>query len=84
MKNRDCWNRAVLATVITAGCGIASAQGAIEILKEEPANLALRKGQVVYVDDGKCPAGEIKKLTGGNQAAGVKRQVECVKRPEGR
>ncbi|RYF31869.1 MAG: hypothetical protein EOO26_12690 [Comamonadaceae bacterium] len=55
-----------------------------EPLKEEPANLSLRKGQVVYVDDGKCPAGEIKRITGGNQAAGVKRQVECVKRPEGR
>ena len=63
---------------------VASAQQANEILKEEPANLARRKGQVVYVDDGKCPAGEIKKITGGNQAAGVKRQVECVKRPEGR
>lgn len=69
-----------LLTVTT----VASAQQAAEILKEEPANLALRKGQVVYVDDGKCPAGEIRKITGGNQAAGVKRQVECVKRPEGR
>lgn len=69
-----------LLTVTT----VASAQQASEILKEEPANLALRKGQVVYVDDGKCPAGEIRKITGGNQAAGVKRQVECVKRPEGR
>ncbi|RZI94657.1 MAG: hypothetical protein EOP78_08430 [Variovorax sp.] len=69
-----------LLTVTT----IASAQQANEILKVEPANLALRKGQVVYVDDGKCPAGEIRKITGGNQSAGVKRQVECVKRPEGR
>jgi hypothetical protein len=61
-----------------------AAAHAQEILKELPANLSLRKGQVVYVDNGKCPAGEVLKITGGHAAAGVPRQTECVKRPEGR
>ena len=52
------------------------------ILKEEPAKGVLRVGEVVYVDDGSCPAGEVKKITGGNQKAGKTRLVECVKRPE--
>ena len=53
------------------------------VLKEMPAKGVLRLGEVIYVDDGKCPAGEVTKITGGNQKAGVARQVECVKRPEG-
>ncbi len=53
------------------------------VLKEMPAKGVLRLGEVIYVDDGKCPAGELTKITGGNQKAGVARQVECVKRPEG-
>lgn len=53
------------------------------VLKEMPAKGALRLGEVIYVDDGKCPAGEVTKITGGNQKAGVARQVECVRRPEG-
>ena len=53
------------------------------MLKEEPAKGVLRVGEVVYVDDGSCPAGEVKKITGGNQKAGKTRLVECVKRPEG-
>ena len=53
------------------------------ILKEEPAKGVLRGGEVVYVDDGSCPPGEVKKITGGNQKAGKTRQAECVKRPDG-
>ncbi|RYY92147.1 MAG: hypothetical protein EOO24_29720 [Comamonadaceae bacterium] len=53
------------------------------VLKEEPAKGVLRVGEVVYVDDGSCPAGELKKIVGGSQQAGRRRQAECVKRPEG-
>ncbi|RYF42531.1 MAG: hypothetical protein EOO27_45115 [Comamonadaceae bacterium] len=63
---------------------VSAAAHAEEVLKELPANLSLRKGQVVYVDNGKCPAGEVLKITGGHASAGVPRQTECVKRPEGR
>ena len=61
----------------------ATALAAPTVLKEAPAKGVLRVGEVVYVDDGSCPAGELKKITGGNQQAGKTRLVECVKRPEG-
>lgn len=60
-----------------------AAPTAAVLLKEMPAKGALSLGEVIYVDEGKCAAGEITKITGGNQKAGVARQVGCVKRPEG-
>ena len=71
-----------LAPVI-ALCAAATVCAAPAMLKEEPAKGVLRVGEVVFVDDGSCPAGEVKKITGGNQKAGKTRLVECVKRPEG-
>lgn len=49
------------------------------ILLAERRNCPLDRGP--YVDDGRCPAGEVKKITRGNQKTGFARQVECVKRP---
>lgn len=37
----------------------------LTVLKKEPAVGHLRSGEQVLVDDGGCPAGEIKELTGG-------------------
>jgi len=72
-------------TLLLAGFSLAAAAAytAPVVLKEMPAKGVLRLGEVIYVDDGKCPVGEVKKITGGNQKTGVGRQVECVKRPEG-
>lgn len=65
-------------------CGAASAVAApVEVLKTMPAQGSVRQGDVVYVDDGRCPTGQVKKIIGGNQKTGVARQVECVKRPQG-
>lgn len=58
-----------------------TAPSPVEVLKEMPPKGSVAQGDVVYVDDGRCPAGEVKKITGGNQKTGVTRQVECVKRP---
>lgn len=46
-----------------------------EVLKKEPPMGALREGQIVLVDDGSCPAGQIKQVTGGNhvKVGGTKR-----------
>ncbi|MDM0013572.1 hypothetical protein QTH87_14120 [Variovorax sp. J22P168] len=79
---------ALLALVACAGTCLAaetaSAPGAaVQILKEAPAKGSVRRGEIVHVDDGSCPAGQVKKITGGNQMTGMSRQVECVKRPEG-
>ena len=72
------------AVLLLAGLSLTAAAGPTGpvVLKEMPAKGVLRLGEVFYVDDGKCPAGEVTKIVGGNQKAGVARQVECVKRPE--
>jgi hypothetical protein len=57
-------------------------QAKVEFLKEEPPKDALRYLEVVYVDDGTCPAGEVKEITGGNSKRSIPRKVRCVKRPE--
>ena len=56
-----------------------------ETVKKEPPMGALKPGQVVMVDDGRCPAGQVMRVTGGDHVkAGGKRQVErqrtCVKK----
>ncbi len=71
----------VCAAVVTAITGQAFAA----VLKKEPPMGALREGQVVMVDDGSCPAGQIKEVTGGNHvlAGGFKHVVRtrrCIPR----
>jgi hypothetical protein len=75
--NRYAISFAVLVLAVTA----ASA----EILKREPPMGALREGQVVLVDDGTCPNGQIKRVVGGNhvKVGGTKKIVRtysCVAR----
>jgi len=48
--------------VLLMGLATASA----EVLKREPPMGKLMPGQIVYVDDGSCPKGQIKKVTGGD------------------
>ena len=41
----------------------------------------LRLGQRIYVDDGSCPTGQIKEITGTNlTTAGITRTKKCVPR----
>lgn len=43
--------------------------------------VTLRLGQRILVDDGSCPAGQIKEMTGATlSAAGVVRRVICISR----
>ena len=56
-----------------------------EIVKKEPPMGAMREGQVLLVDDGSCPAGQIKRVVGGNhtKVGGTKQIVRtssCVPR----
>jgi len=69
----------VLAAIAVPGQSLA------EMLKREPPMGALREGQVVLVDDGSCPAGQVKQVTGGNHvlAGGYKHIVrtrKCIPR----
>lgn len=56
-------------------------QTTVEYLKEEPPKGSVPYRKVVYVDDGTCPKGEVKEITGGNQTKSIPRKVRCVKRP---
>lgn len=71
----------VVSCLSTVAAGAASA----ETLKKEPAMGQLKPGQVVFVDDGRCPAGQVMRVTGGDHVkAGGTKQVErqrtCVKK----
>ncbi len=50
-------------------------------LKKMPKGGDIPYGKIVYVDDGECPKGEVKEVTGGSQVKNVPRKVRCVKRP---
>jgi hypothetical protein len=67
-----------LAVVLTAA-GAAAAQ---TVMKSEPPSGALKRGTTVLVDDGSCPAGQIKEVTAGRgQGQGsTPRTRRCVKR----
>ena len=54
---------------------------AVTILTREPDPGELRLGQRVYVDDGTCPAGQIKEVAGAKlTSSGVMRSRQCVPR----
>ena len=77
--------RALVSIGFVAGL-MASAADA-QILKQEPPMGSLREGQTAMVDDGTCPKGEIKLVTGGNhkQVGGtkdIKRTTSCIPRPK--
>jgi hypothetical protein len=46
------------------------------VLDREPDRLGY--GDTVLVNDGSCPAGQIKQVTGGNRSKGVARAHQCV------
>lgn len=50
-------------------------------LKAEPPPGGLRQGESVLVDDGSCPADEVKEVIGGYAARSIPRTIRCVKRP---
>jgi hypothetical protein len=54
-------------------------------VKQEPPMGAMREGQILLVDDGSCPAGQIKRVVGGNhtKVGGTKQAIRtssCVSR----
>jgi hypothetical protein len=54
-------------------------------VKREPAMGAMQEGEIVLVDDGSCPKGQIKRVVGGNhvKVGGYKQVVRtrsCVPR----
>jgi len=69
---------AVLAAALSASVNA-------EVLKREPKMGALKPGQRVLVDDGRCPAGQIAEVIGGDhiKVGGMgttKRTRRCIPR----
>jgi hypothetical protein len=65
--------------------GVAGSAFAATTVKQEPPMGAMREGQVLLVDDGSCPAGQIKRVVGGNhtKVGGTKQVIRtssCVPR----
>ncbi len=70
------------------GCGLAiaftTAVNAEQVSRERDIT-DLRLGQRVFVNDGSCPTGQIKEVTGAKlSASGVVRRIACVPRPGAR
>lgn len=59
----------------------AVAQAGQPVLKEVPREGEIQHNKVVLVDDGTCPKGEIKEITGGSREKSIPRKTRCVKRP---
>jgi uncharacterized caspase-like protein len=47
---------------------------------KEPAGGTVRTGMTMLVDDGSCPKGMIKEITGGDNRSGIPRTRRCVRR----
>jgi Family of unknown function (DUF6719) len=69
----------IVASAAAAALWLTAAAATTKVSKEPP-NGGLRYGERLLVDDGSCPAGQIKELTGAKSANGVKRLRRCIKR----
>lgn len=77
-------NRTALVVAATLCLAVSSSTHGkpnVEYLKEEPPAGALPYRKIVYVDDGTCPRGQVKEVTGGSQEKSILRKVRCVTRP---
>jgi hypothetical protein len=53
-----------------------------QVLKGEPSQGSVPSGKKVLVDDGTCPPGQIKEVTGGSTVTHIARSSRCI--PYGR
>ena len=76
--------RLLVLIALIGSTGFAGSVSA-QVVKREPAMGAMKEGEVVFVDDGSCPKGQIKRVVGGNhtKVGGTKqiiRTQSCVSR----
>lgn len=78
------WRTAGASAMMMVAVTCVNVSGAIAatVLQREPGKGRLRYGEKVLVDDGSCPAGQIKEIVGGknNGQADPQRIRNCVKR----
>ena len=70
-----------LAAIASIGlCGLAIPAAAEQVSREQDI-VNLRLGQRILVDDGSCPAGQIREVSGAQMTAnGVVRARKCIQR----
>ena len=68
------------AALAAGALALTACANASQPLTAEPPPGALKAGQVVYVDDGRCPAGQISRVAGAESLGGSKRERSCVAR----
>ena len=71
---------AVAAVALPLAAPAALAQTKERPLKQVPKAGKLPMGNVVYVDDGDCPNGQLKKVVGGSKKRNLRRRTSCVAR----
>ena len=76
---------AVIAMGLGTACGAAALLSATNVSAEPVASerdiVDLRLGQRVLVDDGTCPTGQIKEVTGAKlSSTGIVRRISCIPR----
>jgi hypothetical protein len=64
--------------VVAASLFLLASAAHAQILKSEPGDGALPRGKRVLVDDGSCPAGQIKEVVGGSKIDHVARSTRCI------
>ena len=73
---------AISAVSLVVTAALVSEPASAQVLKSEPAEGNLATGKKVLVDDGTCPAGQIKQVTGGSKTSHIARSSICI--PYGR
>jgi hypothetical protein len=80
METQMAANRNILYLVIGAFAVLATSAKAEQVSREQDIT-SLRLGQRIQVDDGSCPAGQIKEVSGARMtASGILRTQKCVSR----
>ena len=74
-------SRWIAAAAVALGVAASATPAFADLVMRESEIMNLRLGQRVFVDDGVCPAGQIKLVTGAKLAVGgVQATKQCVER----
>ena len=74
-------NRNILCLITGVAMAVSATSVMAEQVSREQDIVNLRLGQRILVDDGSCPAGQIKEVSGARMTAnGIQRSVKCVPR----
>lgn len=68
------WTGIACLTLILASCTTR------DTYSEEPPVGTLKVGEVILVDDGSCPQGQVLEVTAGNRALLLDRKRRCVEK----